>query len=317
MEEQWTVYKHQNKINNKVYVGITSQNPSMRWKNGWGYYDHNKYFFDDIKKFGWNDGFSHEILFDSLILKEAKDIEVDLIKKFDSTNPKFGYNNHPGGYNERKIKIKLTPIIIVNTETWELEYFDSIKYFLRKYNIKSAISSSIKKKALIQSKFLLFYLKDIINLNKDEIIKKSKIILKTKRSRTGVILQYDLNGNLINEFKSIIDASRKTGIVQTSIGAVCNGKFKNTHGFIFIRKRDLENKNIFLKKANKNIVAFNKKGEKIFVFKTRKEAALALKTTDSYIWELIKDNKEYKKYKLKLFKENDLDIEKKLKEYCS
>ena len=53
MEElKFLVYSHTNKINNKVYIGITSQAPEKRWgKNGRNYAESIK-FYNAIKKYG-------------------------------------------------------------------------------------------------------------------------------------------------------------------------------------------------------------------------------------------------------------------------
>ena len=37
MERKYTVYIHQNQLNNKRYVGITADIVESRWRNGAGY----------------------------------------------------------------------------------------------------------------------------------------------------------------------------------------------------------------------------------------------------------------------------------------
>ena len=91
----YTVYCHTNKLNNKRYVGITKQEPKVRWQNGYGYRG-NEYFFRAIQKYGW-DNFDHEILYEGLEKEEAERIEIQLIKDWNLNDRKFGYNISHGG----------------------------------------------------------------------------------------------------------------------------------------------------------------------------------------------------------------------------
>lgn len=93
-EEKWCVYIH-TFPNQKVYVGITSQKPEVRWCNGKGY-SKNTYVRSAIDKYGW-DNVKHEILFDDLSEAEAKAKEIELIEKYDSNDPSKGYNLTKGG----------------------------------------------------------------------------------------------------------------------------------------------------------------------------------------------------------------------------
>lgn len=92
------VYKHTNKENGKVYIGITSQEPKRRWQNGAGYYG--TYFYNAIQKHGW-DGFEHEILLEGLTKEQAEEIETDLIAKYGSANRENGYNVSLGAKYQR------------------------------------------------------------------------------------------------------------------------------------------------------------------------------------------------------------------------
>lgn len=93
---KWCVYMHTNRDNGKRYIGVTGQKPAQRWANGAGYRG-NLHFSAAIKKYGW-DAFQHDILYTGLTREEAARLEVDLIAKYHTTDPAFGYNTAPGGF---------------------------------------------------------------------------------------------------------------------------------------------------------------------------------------------------------------------------
>ena len=93
-ERNYTVYMHKNKINGKVYIGITKQKPKYRWHNGEGY--NNQVFKKAIDKYGW-DNFDHIILFEHLSKEQAEQKEIKLIAKYKSNQKDFGYNISKGG----------------------------------------------------------------------------------------------------------------------------------------------------------------------------------------------------------------------------
>ena len=105
MEEKcYTVYMHVFP-NNKVYIGITQQEPEKRWKNGLGYDAHQTLMKRAIKKYGWQN-IKHEILYKNLNKNEACNKEIELIALYDSTNKQKGYNVSKGG--EGAIGVKRT-----------------------------------------------------------------------------------------------------------------------------------------------------------------------------------------------------------------
>ena len=92
----YIVYQHKNKINGKVYIGITSQIPKKRWGINGNGYKSSPYFYSAIQKYGW-DNFEHNILYDNFTKEEACKKEQELIQKFQSMDRSFGYNSTSGG----------------------------------------------------------------------------------------------------------------------------------------------------------------------------------------------------------------------------
>ena len=110
MVNNYCVYMHRNKINNKVYIGQTC-NIKVRWHPI--SYKSSSYFYNAIEKYGW-DNFEHIVLIDNLSLEEANQKEKYFIKIYESTNRNKGYNLKTGGNNgyqlskETKQKIRLS-----------------------------------------------------------------------------------------------------------------------------------------------------------------------------------------------------------------
>lgn len=110
-ERDYCLYIHKNKINGKVYVGITRRLEN-RWAGKGSAYIGCRYFYSAIQKYGW-DNFEHIVVQNGLTQKEAQQAEIDMISELDSTNPQKGYNIEKGGvgYIEERRREKKTTII--------------------------------------------------------------------------------------------------------------------------------------------------------------------------------------------------------------
>lgn len=92
----YTVYQHLNKINGKIYIGMTGQAPEKRWGSNGVNYKTSPHFYSAIQKYGW-DNFEHNILYDGLTKEEACNKEIELIQKYNTMDSEYGYNQTTGG----------------------------------------------------------------------------------------------------------------------------------------------------------------------------------------------------------------------------
>lgn len=98
IEDNYYVYIHINKINNKKYVGITKTSLKKRWgKNGSEYTrDDRTAFCNAIKKYGW-ENFEHVIFADNISKERACALEIILIETLRTRDRRYGYNIQRGG----------------------------------------------------------------------------------------------------------------------------------------------------------------------------------------------------------------------------
>lgn len=94
-KKTYTVYKHVVPCG-KVYIGITCRKVRERWGCKGNGYKNQPHFWRAIQKYGW-DNIQHIILATGLSEEMAAIAERKLIKRYDSRNPKKGYNDLPGG----------------------------------------------------------------------------------------------------------------------------------------------------------------------------------------------------------------------------
>lgn len=101
-DAKWTVYIHivpkelSGYDHDKYYVGITSRKPEERWGSNGCRYKKQRYFFNAIEKYGW-DNIQHEIIARYLTQNEASSFEQKLIKSLKSNDKTHGYNLTNGG----------------------------------------------------------------------------------------------------------------------------------------------------------------------------------------------------------------------------
>lgn len=252
------VYMHTSP-SNKVYIGITSREPKLRWGNGCNY-SSNEHFYRAIQKYGW-DNFKHEILFSNLSLKEAKAKEIELIAFYDSTNPEKGYNitkggesgngNHHTELTKQKIRdaMKGRPSPMKGREhSEEVKRRISEKNKNREKRSGFHLSEETKKKIGEANKGIpkpkseehrrkISEAKRGTTFSEEtkKKMRESRLLWCSKNLEN--ILQLSIDGYVLRKWNNQADAFRELGIKQTTFSLhVSNGK--PLRGFIYVKEKD-------------------------------------------------------------------------------
>ena len=199
----YTVYKHISP-SGKVYIGITKRKPEYRWNKGKGYREDQLLFYRAIKKYGW-DNFTHEILYTGLSEKDAKNIEISLIRQYKSLG--MSYNITDGGDGGRGL-----------------------------HNKRKKMSDETKLKMSKSRKGLLAGNKNPMYGRHETAPAYGRFGKEHPASKK--VYQYDLLGNFIKEWDCLSEVQRHLNILVTHITACCNGRQKTAGGYIWKREFD-------------------------------------------------------------------------------
>lgn len=206
------IYIVKNFINEKVYIGQTIRNIETRWKEHLRHSDsQDQPLYRAMQKYGKQNFYIQQ-------LEECPDIflnerESYWIKYFDSYNN--GYNATLGGQDNFIMTSKIEQVL----NLWCYNY--TINKIVEKTGLNvETVRSYLNKNGIT---------------HEDIRARANKAISK---SRSKPILQYDLQGNFIREWRSSMEVERELSISHNNIGSVCNGKRKTAGGYIWKHKGD-------------------------------------------------------------------------------
>ena len=63
--------------------------------------------------------------------------------------------------------------------------------------------------------------------------RNERIMEKVNNQRMKAVIQYDINGKVVNVFQSVNEASKLSGISRRFIQSVLRGRNKTAHGYVF------------------------------------------------------------------------------------
>ena len=251
MSENYTVYMHRFP-NGKVYIGMTSKKPEDRWERGSGYRTQN--VFKAILKYGW-DNIEHIVLFDALSKDDAEKKEIELIKLYQSSNPKYGYNIDLGGNYAGKHSAETCEKISASKKGWNPSeetrrrmseakkgkplpestrqklkgrlgrpLSEKHRLALLKANIGRIVSEETRKKQSDAHKG-----KTLPEEQKRKISESGKIA--QRKCKAVHVVQISMDGERLKVWECMSDITRELGINSAHICACCRGQRNQTGGY--------------------------------------------------------------------------------------
>lgn len=262
------IYKITNRVSGKIYIGKTEQhNVESRWKRHKYMFGKTKggcpALRDAVKKYGI-DSFTFEILiicFD----EDCDRWEKEYIKKYNCIVPN-GYNILEGGQGGAGFRGKThcaetVERIQASMQKWynDPEYIERLRERVRcqmasvdrKEHGKKVVESEKYKKAKEEGRIggrahkdgklsdetkdkirssVLKYFEEKGEGNKCDIEKHREVMAKAKGRKVD---QYDKEGNYIQTYVSIAEASRKTSVSKAGISFALKGKNKTSGGYVW------------------------------------------------------------------------------------
>lgn len=210
------IYKITNLINNKIYIGKTTQSYKRllkRYNDEVLYVKNNRPIINAIRKYGIVN-FQFEIISSCLNLQFLNELEINTIKQYNSTNHSIGYNITPGGDGISNPSPELRYKMGKGTR----EFFNKNGHGVRKgHKISEKQKIRLREVRLGKSP-----------TNKGVKMTEAQKEVQRKSSKSAKsIIAVNLDSGIVLEFNSIKNAAKELKTTRETIKANLNGLRKN------------------------------------------------------------------------------------------
>ena len=163
-------------------------------------------------------------------------LEQQYVKQFDSFNN--GYNCDAGGYSKAGFIVSQDTIEKIRAKHKGSKRSPQACLNISKAKLAQHLKASdeTKIKLSLARKGKKFTEEHKENLRKALKKRDLSYLPEARRKSAKHILQYSLTGELIMEYPNIHEASKATGIRESTIYKCTSGKNKTSGGFIWVRK---------------------------------------------------------------------------------
>jgi group I intron endonuclease len=257
MEDRYTLYKHTNLINGKVYFGLTKNTMEERAKKDGSAYKQCTYFYNAIQKYGW-DNFSHEVVAELLPREQASFYEKTMIKVYRANEREYGYNIQPGGLHaggmspegfERFIHASMEankkPVVSFSREGKRLMWFDSAQSAADHYGVSHSLVDHALRRGNHTCKNMLFRwsdeVTDFVDMPEDYLNKYVRVrhYKAGKHAKCANVVLFDREGKRIKEFESSKECAQYLGIGCSGVSGVLMGRHNTVCGCYVRLKADV------------------------------------------------------------------------------
>jgi group I intron endonuclease len=275
------IYKILNKVNGKVYIGLTSRaSPTKRWQRHISDLNSGKHHSRHLQK-SWNKYGEANFIFEILEVLEVdiKNLflrEIFWIKFYKSFDPKFGYNMTFGGEGGFHLKETIDRIAMKNRGKKR-----TLEYRRRVSLSKIGKSTSLKGRKLSP--------RSIEIKNK---ISKSKIGIKNPKSYKKIV-SVNIFTKTVDFFESVTDASYFAKTETSLVSKSCKkGSLCKDHLFFYKDIFDKTDINCIFEKCENLVIKINKIGRFAHEGKNNHKSKQVIDIKTKIVYENIKKASE-------------------------